>query len=241
MDCEKTKLPRRSWLTLILLFLLIPAALIFCPRLGGQVWYFTSLLIIALTLCAFFLVFEARRPQARELVVLAVLSALAVASRAAFAAIPHFKPMTAIIMITGIAFGPEAGFLTGAVSGFVSNFLFGQGPWTPWQMFAYGAGGFSGRTAQPSRCTEAKPHCAHSLRLFFTVLIIVGPLLDTCALFTMTGEITASSAKAVYLSGIPVNLIHGAAAGLTMLLFANPLLDKLDRLRVKYGMLEGGQ
>ena len=75
---------------------------------------------------------------------------------------------------------------------------------------------------------------------FFTVLIIVGPLLDTCALFTMTGKITASSAKAVYLSGIPVNLIHGAA-GLTMLLFANPLLDKLDRLRVKYGMLEGGQ
>ena len=72
---KKTKLPRRSWLTLILLFLLIPAALIFCPRLGGQVWYFTSLLIIALTLCAFFLVFEARRPQARELVVLAVLSA----------------------------------------------------------------------------------------------------------------------------------------------------------------------
>ena len=74
MGCEKTKLPRRSWLTLILLFLLIPAALIFCPRLGGQIWYFTSLLIIALTLCAFFLVFEARRPQARELVVLAVLS-----------------------------------------------------------------------------------------------------------------------------------------------------------------------
>ena len=229
---KKTKLPRRSWLTLILLFLLIPAALIFCPRLGGQVWYFTSLLIIALTLCAFFLVFEARRPQARELVVLAVLSALAVASRAAFAAIPHFKPMTAIIMITGI--------LTGAVSGFVSNFLFGQGPWTPWQMFAYGVGGFLAGLL--SRLGVLKRNrIALTLFGFFTVLVIVGPLLDTCALLTMTGEITVSSARAVYLSGIPVNLIHGAAAGLTMLLFANPLLDKLDRLRVKYGMLEGGQ
>ena len=237
---KKTKLPRRSWLTLILLFLLIPAALIFCLRLGGQVWYFTSLLIIALTLCAFFLVFEARRPQARELVVLAVLSALAVASRAAFAAIPHFKPMTAIIMITGLAFGPEAGFLTGAVSGFVSNFLFGQGPWTPWQMFAYGVGGFLAGLL--SRLGVLKRNrIALTLFGFFTVLVIVGPLLDTCALLTMTGEITVSSARAVYLSGIPVNLIHGAAAGLTMLLFANPLLYKLDRLRVKYGMLEGGQ
>ena len=71
----------------------------------------------------------------------AVLCALAVASRAAFAAVPHFKPMLAIVMLTGIAFGPEAGFLCGAISGFASNFIFGQGPWTPWQMFAYGIGG----------------------------------------------------------------------------------------------------
>lgn len=68
----------------------------------------------------------------------------------------------------------------------------------------------------------------------------MGPLLDTCALFTMTSEITAASARAVYLSGVPVNLIHGAATALTLLLFANPLLEKLDRLRIKYGMLEGG-
>lgn len=235
---KKATLPRRSWLTLVLLFVLIPAALVLCPRLGGQVWYLTSLLIIAFTLCAFFLVFESRRPQARELVVLAVLSALAVASRAAFAPLPHFKPMTAVIMITGIAFGPEAGFLTGAVSGFVSNFLFGQGPWTPWQMFAYGVGGFlAGLLARLGLLRRHRP--GQAVFGFFAVVLLVGPLLDTCALFTMTGEITAASARAIYLSGVPVNLIHGAATALTLLLFANPLLEKLDRLRVKYGMLEG--
>ena len=107
-------------------------------------------------------------------------------------------------------------------------------------MFAYGVGGFLAGLL--SRLGVLKRNrIALTLFGFFTVLAIVGPLLDTCALLTMTGEITASSAKAVYLSGIPVNLIHAAAAGLTMLLFANPLLDKLDRLRVKYGMLEGGQ
>ncbi len=73
-------------------------------------YYLASVLIILYTMVPFFLVFERRKPQARELVVLAVLCAIAVASRAAFKMIDHFKPMTAIIMISGMAFGPEAGF-----------------------------------------------------------------------------------------------------------------------------------
>ena len=89
----------------------------------------------------FFFCYEKKKPQAREIVTLAVMSAIAIASRAAFAVIPFFKPMMGIIMITGIAFGGGAGFLAGTVTGFVSNFIFGQGPWTPWQMLAYGLGG----------------------------------------------------------------------------------------------------
>lgn len=56
--------------------------------------------------------------------------------------LPNFKPCSAIIIITAVAFGPEAGFLTGALTAFVSNFIFGQGPWTPWQMFTWGLVGF---------------------------------------------------------------------------------------------------
>ena len=92
----------------------------------------------------FFLVFEKKRPQAREMVPIAVMAALAVVGRAAFAVVPlpNFKPCSAIIIITALAFGPEAGFLTGALTAFVSNFIFGQGPWTPWQMFTWGLIGF---------------------------------------------------------------------------------------------------
>ena len=89
----------------------------------------------------FFLVFENRRPQAREVVVIAVMAALAVAGRAAFFMLPQFKPTAAIVIIAGVGLGAEAGFLTGALAGFVSNFFFGQGPWTPWQMFAFGIPG----------------------------------------------------------------------------------------------------
>ncbi|MCR4963803.1 MAG: ECF transporter S component [Firmicutes bacterium] len=75
---------------------------------------------------------------------IAVMAALAVVGRTLFAIVPlpNFKPMTAVIMITAVSFGPEVGFLTGALAGFISNFIFGQGPWTPWQMFCWGGIGF---------------------------------------------------------------------------------------------------
>ena len=95
-DEKKRRLPKRSYLTIAVLFLLIPATIFFCYRLGGRMYYLASILIIFFTMLPFFLVFEHRRPQARELVVLAVLCALAIASRVAFAFLPQFKPIMAI-------------------------------------------------------------------------------------------------------------------------------------------------
>ena len=77
-------------------------------------------------------------PQARELVLIAVLVALNVARRAAFFMLPEFKPVVAMTILAGVAFGGETGFLVGAMTMLVSNMLFSQGPWTPWQMFAMG-------------------------------------------------------------------------------------------------------
>ena len=90
----------------------------------------------------FFLLFERRKPRARELIVVAVLIAIAVAGRAAFFMVPQFKPVIAIVIIAAVCFGGETGFLVGAMTGFISNFFFGQGPWTPWQMFCFGIIGF---------------------------------------------------------------------------------------------------
>ena len=80
----------------------------------------------------FFMVFEDRRPQAREVVIIAAMAGLGVAGRVAFFMVPQFKPAAAVVIISGVCLGGEAGFLTGALVGFVSNFFFGQGPWTPW-------------------------------------------------------------------------------------------------------------
>lgn len=237
----------RFWLSLIIMVVLVPLAVWLSSRFQLR-YYLSGLIIIVLTIAAFFLHFESRRPQARELVILAVLSALAVASRAAFIAVPHFKPMLAIIMLTGIAFGPEAGFLCGAISGFASNFIFGQGPWTPWQMFAYGIGGMLAGLFAMWGILKKAPRAWRDkgwmdiLGLavfgFLCILLVVGPLLDTSTFFTMATSYSAAAVRAVYLAGVPVNCIHGTAVALTMLLFGKPLLDRLQRIKIKYGMME---
>lgn len=239
------KINWRFWLSLAIMVLLVPLAVVLFTRLK-QSFYLSGLTIIVLTIAAFFLRFESRKPQARELVLLAVLCALAVASRAAFGFVPHFKPMLAIVMLTGIAFGPEAGFLCGAISGFASNFIFGQGPWTPWQMFAYGIGGMLAGLFALCGILKKSPRAWRdggwrdilglTIFGFLCILLVVGPLLDTSTFF-MAG-FSASSPLAVYLAGVPVNCVHGSAVALTMLLFGKPLLDRLRRIQIKYGMME---
>ena len=110
--------------------------------LDDRKYYFISLLLIFYAMVPFFVRFEGRKPQSREVVILAVMVAIGVAGRAAFFMVPQFKPVVAIVVIAGVCLGKESGFLVGAMTAFVSNFIFGQGPWTPWQMFCFGLIGF---------------------------------------------------------------------------------------------------
>lgn len=227
----------KSFISLLLIFIIIPTTIYFGWKFSERQFYIVSLLIIIYATIPFFLMFENRKPQARELVVLAVMCVIAVTSRGAFIWIPHFKPMIAVIIIAGVALGAEAGFLTGAITGFVSNFIFGQGIWTPWQMFAYGMAGFLGGFLYKKGLLSKR---RIPLAIFggLIVVTIVGPILDTCSLFTMTPIITKESVVAIYLSGLPINIIHATATVLTLLLISKPMFEKLDRIRLKYGMME---
>lgn len=238
----------------------IPATLYLGTKLPGRWYYLTSTLVVVETMLPFFFSFESRRPQTRELVTVAVMSALAAVSRAAFAFLPGFKPITGIIMIAGIAFGAEAGFLTGAVAAFASNFFFGQGPWTPWQMMAYGLGGFlagavfgggrdAGRdvtadAARDDRRGERRRKARRNPAVlavfgFLAIMLVVGPLLDCCSVFTMITTITPATVLGVFAAGFPINLRHAVSCALTVLILGRPLLDKLERLKLKYGVMDG--
>lgn len=224
-------------LSLLAICVLIPATLFLGTRMSGRAYYLTSTLIILETMLPFFFLFETRKPQARELVTIAVMCALATVSRVAFAFLPSFKPITGLVMITGIAFGPEAGFLTGAVSAFASNFFYSQGPWTPWQMMAYGIGGFVAGLLFRKRGMKNKPGVL-AVFGFLMIVLVVGPLLDLCTVFTSLTTLNWEGASLVFIRGFPLNVSHGIGCALTMLLFSRPLLEKLNRLKLKYGMLE---
>ena len=222
--------------TLLTALVLIPLTLLLGSRLPGRWYYLTSTLIIIEILIPFFLAFESRRPQARELVLLAVLCALAVASRVVVP-IPSFKPIFGIIMIAGMAFGAQAGFLVGAVSAFASNFILGgQGPWTPWQMMAYGVAGLLAGAATRRGRLPKKPWLL-AIFGFVSMVAVVGVLLDCCTIFTSLTTIKWSSVALVLTVGLKTNLSHGIATAVTLLLFAGPLLEKLDRVKLKYGLI----
>ena len=149
-------------------FVAIPALMaVFVCVWDERKYYLTSLLLVGLMFVPFVLRFEGRRPQARELVLLATMTALAVAGRAAFYWLPQCKPVCAIVILTAVAFTPEAGFVTGAAAGLISNFFFGQGPWTPWQMLGFGLVGFLGGVLFAG--TQGAPRAAAALRLFLGV------------------------------------------------------------------------
>lgn len=222
--------------TILIVLLAIPATLVLGMQLPGRWYFLTSTLIIAEMLVPFFLAFEGRRPQARELVIMAVLCALAVAARVVIA-IPNFKAIYGVIMIAGIALGPEPGFLVGAIAAFVSNFFRGQGIWTPWQMLAYGfCGMLMGFLFRKDKLPR-KPLLMGILG-FAIVLCIAGPLLDTCNLFMMPIDMNLQTILGMYGMGFAVNVSQGISTFIVIFLLGKPLLGKLDRIKLKYGMEE---
>ncbi len=226
----------RTALLLAITAALVAGTLWLGTVLPGRWYYLTATLVVVESMLPFLARFESRRPQARELALVAALAALAAVSRIAFALIPWVKPVMGVIMVVGAAFGAETGFVVGALAALISNFFFSQGPWTPWQMMAYGVGGllaglvFRGR---PARCRPVPL----ALFGFASVLLVVGPLLDASTLFTTASVLTWPYVVAVFAAGLPANATLAVATGVTLLLVGRPLLAKLDRLRVKYGLL----
>lgn len=194
-----------------------------------------SLLIMLYAMVPFFAGFERRKPKAREIVILAVLIAVATVGRAAFFMIPNFKPVLAIVIIAGVSLGKESGFLVGAMTAFVSNFLFGQGPWTPWQMIAMAVVGYlAGLFFHKYSARVSKWMLV--VFGFLAAFILYGLIVDLWTILYMNPEPNLQTAIVVYSAGAYFNLVHGIATVVFLLLLAKPMMEKLDRVKVKYGM-----
>lgn len=313
---------RRTLTAAFCIFVLMPATIAFSTLvLDGSRYMITSLLIIVYTMVPFFMIFEKRKPKAREVVIIAMMTAITAVSHMFFHVILPVQIGTAIVIISGVALGPEAGFMVGALARFVCNFYMGQGPWSPWQMFCWGLLGFlagltfnkvavrnryeelgeEGQAAAAAALEERKSRAFRmvmgpvmcvlfgivtayvtylivpgkdttfwgwrvyafgaagllagallqrkrmpvdslslSMFTFLTTVIIYGGIMNMAAMFTSSGipgnDISFNTLRLLYISGLPYDLYHGITAAVCMFVVGNPMIEKLERIKIKYGI-----
>lgn len=223
----------KKWLGYGILCLLIPAvvlggALIFRDR---QYAYIT-LCVAVLSCLPFFLHFERSANDVKRLILIAVMVALSVAGRMLFAPLQHFKPVTALVIITAMYFGSEAGFLTGALSAVLSNFYFGQGPWTPFQMFSWGMiGFFSGLLAPLLRRSRI------ALCIWCGIGgVLYSFLMDIWTVLWADGYFNLPRYFAAIASAVPVTAVYVVSNILFLLVLAKPIGKLLARMKTKYAL-----
>lgn len=199
-------------------------------------YYLAAAIILVLSLLPFFIAYEKSAPTAGEIALVSSLIALAVASRAVFYLIPQFKPIGAVVIVSAVCLGPRRGYIIGALSAFISNFIFGQGVWTPFQMVALGLVGFvSGlifRKVKTNRWLLA-------IVGFLLTFALYGLVADLCSVLMMLSEYTVSGIIAVYAAGVPFSAVFGGATALFLILFGQEFIKKINRVVSKYGILAG--
>lgn len=236
------EIKRNRSLVLTFLTALVMGATIFAGSMlgGDRVYYVISVLVAIYSLVPFFVGFERRKPQLRELVVIAVLIALGVIGRQAFFMLPQMKPVLAISIIAGASLGPGAGFLVGAMIAFVSNFFFGQGPWTPWQMMALGlAGMFAGLIFQKWNRRERKPSRLHKITACVFGLLsgyFYGLVVDLWTLFGYTEKPSLSAYLIVKSTAVWFDTVLAISTFVFLWVLYAPMIKKLNRIKLKYGM-----
>ena len=240
MDSAGRGFGKRTVVSIVAVLVLIPATIWFgVARLGDKKYFFISLLVLLEAMLPFFVSFEDRKPKVRDIVTLAVMCALAVTGRTAFFMLPNFTPVMAIVIIAGVAFGCEGGFITGAMTMFVSNFIMGQGPWTPWQMFAMGLVGFLAGLFFAGSSVRTRNMTKLGLCIFGALICIVvyGGIMNPASVIMWQPNVNFSMIMASYVTGFPFDLAQATATVIALWLVARPFLEKLDRVRIKFGVL----
>lgn len=220
-------------------------ALLACAYLQIEQSALLTLLVGCAALAVFFCGFEAGRPALRQVMPTATLAALAAAGRILFAPIPDFKPVSAICIIAGVVFGKHSGFMVGALAALCSNFFFGQGPWTPWQMYAWGLVGYiAGALAKSGVFELDEGQDKPRFGLGAVVLLCYGFLsglgygfiLNSWYIVAFLVPITWQGALAAYLAGLPLDLTHSIATVIFLSALYLPWKRKLERIKRKYAL-----
>lgn len=197
-------------------------------------YYIVSVVILIASMLPFFVSYEQKKVTARDITLTATLIALAVVSRAAFYLVPQVKPIAAVVIVSAVCLGAHKGYIVGEFSAFVSNFIFGQGMWTPFQMVALGTVGLLAglifRWLKVNRYTL-------SIVGFVLATVVYGAIVDMSTVLSAYGNnVTLKGALSIYASGAVFSLAFGGTTAVFLFLFGMPFITKIERISKKYGL-----
>lgn len=197
-------------------------------------YYIVSVVVLIASMLPFFVSYEQKKVTARDITLTATLITLAVVSRAAFYLVPQVKPIAAVVIVSAVCLGAHKGYIVGAFSTFVSNFIFGQGMWTPFQMVALGTVGLLAglifRWLKVNRYTL-------SIVGFVLATVVYGAIVDMSTVLSAYGNnVTLKGALSIYASGAVFSLVFGGATAVFLFLFGMPFITKIERISKKYGL-----
>ena len=234
-----SRLSNAAQITLELAVLLsVPLCLAALMYFEVQQRAFALLLMVATVLLFFYASYEKSRPSLRQIMPTLTLAALAAAGRILFAPIPDFKPVSAIAIIAGATLGRRNGFMVGSLAAFTSNFFFGQGPWTPWQMYAWGIVGYTGGLlCEVGFLSTDKPTKLWKLiGLGFFSAGLYGLILNTYQVIGFVVPFNWAAALASMAAALPFDAMHGIATAVFLCLLFVPWSRRIHRVVIKYDL-----
>ncbi|MFA5482507.1 MAG: ECF transporter S component [Bacilli bacterium] len=224
----------KKQLKYLIIFLIIPLIIFISYMLFRNKHYgLLSMIVAFMALIPFILSFENRKPKAEELVIIAVIISINVVSRIIFASVPHFKPVTAIIIIAALAFGKETGFMIGMLSAVLSNFYFGQGPWTPFQMFSWGMIGYIAGIFKDKQIIK---NIAFILLLGILGAVIFTGVVEVWTVLQIDQGFNFAKYLTILLASTPILIVYILSNCIFIFILAKPLLEIFNRAKNKYGI-----
>ena len=224
---------RRTLSWVILTLAVIAMIAVGIRLLQDRKYNLVSVIVAFLSCLPFYMAYEKREGSIRRLVLIAVMTAIAVSGRLMFGPLPYFKPMIAIVILTGIYMGPESGFLVGSLSAVISNIFFGQGPWTPFQMLTWGILGL----------LPGLPFLRMLLRkrgpLIVYAIFAGGAyswIMDIWTVFSLDGAWNWGRYLAALGTALPVTITYMVANVVFLMLTLKPIGEKMERIQIKHGI-----
>ncbi|OUO32513.1 ECF transporter S component [Olsenella sp. An293] len=211
----------------------VPAAMAALAAAGVSASAGITLVMVALALALMLAGYEASRPALRQLMPTAVLAALAAAGRALFAPLPDVKPVSAIAIVAGAALGRRSGFVVGALAALLSNFFFGQGPWTPWQMYAWGLVGYVGGVLGERGLLSRSP-ALYGWGLLSG--LVYGLILNGYHVLGYVQPLTWPAVLAACAASLPLDVTHGVATAAFLAAIWLPWGRAIRRVVAKYDL-----